>query len=371
MKNLLYFIIEIISYLVPKNKKLCLFIPVHSRKEFSGNLKSMFLYFEKQNNFKIYWKTESADTYKALKDKGYNVVLKRLKFYYLVFRAAKILMDSGIPWLRGNFDIIQVWHGTGFKNIGLLNPQRTKAELTLFRKHFKCYSIVVANSESDADQKIKSFQNQNVFITGSPRNDIFFSNEVDYNGLKVKYNLYKYAKVFLYAPTFRDSGITRPFQTSFLEKLNAWLNTNNYAFAVKKHPADKNLDLPDFSNIINLSTLSDVEELLMISDVLISDYSSIVSDYVVMDKPVIYYIYDYADYISKSRDMYHDYKKVIPGPFAYNDNELFQLLDDLTWFNEQNYAAAYKVFQDRFNKFKDGKSSERVYNLITSRKNIT
>ena len=134
---------------------------------------------------------------------------------------------------------------------------------------------------------------------------------------------------------------------------------------VKKHGLDEELGISNFSNIIDVSdNVRDIQELLCHIDVLISDYSSVVFDFVLMEKPIIFYCHDFEEY-SKTWDMYYSYFENLPGPFAKNENELIHCINNIEKsFNENEYKEKYISFKNQFNRYNDGDSCKRLLNYL-------
>src|SRR5699024_3966255 len=110
-----------------------------------------------------------------------------------------------------------------------------------------------------------------------------------------------------YAPTFRDFETAPPCSPGFWKKLNEYLVANNEFFVVTKHPLDLYLKIPGhYSNIDDWSEkIDDVQNLLLITDLLISDYSSIVTDFVLTGRPILTYAYDFEVFKQKCRSIYY------------------------------------------------------------------
>src|SRR5207245_1086903 len=99
--------------------------------------------------------------------------------------------------------------------------------------------------------------------------------------------------------------------------------------------------------------------------ILITDYSSVFFDFMLLDRPVIFYPYDFDEFLIESTHLYYDYYKELPGPFAKNEEELFELIKTIELiFNQKEYREKYDKFKNRFNYYKDGKSCERLYNRL-------
>jgi len=357
-----------LSNTVPKKKGLLVFYPTHNKSGFSGNLKSFFIYMHNhtsRQDYQMIWCTNNTETYNRLSKLSYRVIMNKIIIHWQLLRANYIIQDSTYTWLIGNFPVIQLWHGNGFKTIALLDKSNPPAKLESLRTTYANYRLIAASSDQDKTYLLPSFENENIYVVGSPKNDIFFQEQHLNEDLKSKYGLESYKKVFAYTPTFRDSGDFDPFSPAFWASLNNWLQSENYVFVVKKHPWDKTLVVPDqLSNVKDYtSKVDDVQELLLVTDVLISDYSAIVTDFSITGKPILFYIYDYDNYI-KLRDFYYDLKTLLPGPFLYDDDTLLQHLQDMSWFDTEAYQAGYNRFRGTFHKYLDGHSCKRVFEAM-------
>ena len=141
---------------------------------------------------------------------------------------------------------------------------------------------------------------------------------------------------------------------------------NNYLFLIKGHYWGKsNVNMKNRSNVIDVSkNVSDIQDLLIHTGTLITDYSSVLFDFVLLDRPIILYPYDFEEFL-ENRSMYYDYYQDLPGPFAKNEADLFGLIKAIdSVFNNKEYKERYQKFKDRFNFYKDGKSCERLYEYL-------
>jgi len=358
---------KFLSSAIPKQSGLLVFYPTHNKNGFSGNLKSFFVYMHNQpdKDYQMIWCTNKVETYDLLKSLNYRVVKNKLIVHYQLLRAEFIIQDSTYTWLIGNFSIVQLWHGNGFKSIALLDKTNPPEKLPLLREAYSHYQLIAASSDQDKNYLIPSFENHNVYVVGSPKNDIFFQGDSIIQSIKTRLELNSFDQIYAYAPTFRDIGTFDPFSMDFWEALNNWLILHNYIFVVKKHPWDKTLVIPsNFSNIKDYTTkINDVQELLIITDVLVSDYSALVTDFSITGKPILFYVYDYDSYI-QIREFFYDLKTLLPGPFIYNSEALLKTLQDTSWFEKEEYQEQYTRFRDTFHKFLDGDSSKRVLEKI-------
>lgn len=363
----IFLIMEVaLSKVVPKKKNYWVYAPSHY-DTVDGNIKYLFDYVnsaQKEISQVILMTSQNVQ-----QDEYKNFFVDRfsIKGIIAVLRAEVIFLDAGSAFDKGKFNVVQLWHGTGYKNILFLSKrflqtreyQQKKAENIL---------LIPATSENDKERKAKSFVNENVFVTGSPRTDYFFTD----NGIKdrreylISLSLDGYDKIICYAPTYRDKDEFKPFSMEFLQKIQDLAEKQNFLFLLKFHP---NTDLEDhnynYPNIKHSRDYTDDTQLtLLLSDVLITDYSGIASDFVLLQRPMLFYFFDYDIYLKKYRDFYYDLKATLPGPFAQNEEELYNFIQDLSWFDEDEYQVKFKSYLNFFHKYKDNKSSERVFTKV-------
>lgn len=352
------------SYLIPKKKNTYAFVSFFNRKKFSGNLKSFLLYVdEKHPEISTVYVGNNKDVVKEVREHNIKVTANPLSSFWSVLRAEHIFIDASTFFFSvGRFSVIQLWHGTGFKNIALLNRSTKNLSRYYLKKAAKKYRFVVCTSESDCKKKSKSFETDKVVATGLPRNDELFVNEKEKNHLLEKYKLAKYDKIITYAPTWRDCPTKQPFTEGFWRKLNDYLVESNSFFLVIKHPYATFMNIPsEYSNIGDYTQIvSDIQEVLVFTDFLITDYSSVITDYSITDKPYLIYAYDIELYIESCRSFGYDLKEVLPNPILKTEDELFEKIVDTSWQNLPEVIHEHEEFKDIFHKYCDGKSCERV-----------
>ena len=259
------------------------------------------------------------------------------KYVFLVdnFFPLAFMNVEGMKW-------VQLWHGTGlFKKFGydLLNDEDKKI-MEMFAPKIDLVSV---SSENVADIYARNFyvDKSKVKPFGVPRNDFYNEEHLsdDYlSGLRESfekdYPQLKGKKLVLYAPTFREDPKNNAVFNHFdIEKFLDELG-DEYALAIRLHPNYKrfcdeehNIDLDDLTNrydIINFTGFKDEQKLLLLADILIADYSSIMVDYTILKKPAILFDYDLEDYLYKERGFYFDYEDMVPGKIVYNIDELIE-----------------------------------------------
>lgn len=362
---------------------------------YKGNPRYLYEYLLEHDSYELdpVWITESAAALAELEAMGRPALHKWTLEGFLTLARAEFLVIDFTPrdlfyWGEvafGEFRFIQTAHGMPIKKGGQLaleegrgrRPQGNLALLQPLFTHLKSalvynvllanYELVVAQSEASRHDLSELYVNDNVEVLGAPRNDLLFDLErrrAIIRELSIEDN----QRILLYCPTWRDERErVEPFTRTDWEALERWLSENESVLLVKKHPLDKDLVVPeDLSRIQNLTgVVDDVQNLCLIADVLITDYSSIAFDYCLTERPIIYYCYDYDVYLTECRGMIYDYFETIPGPFARDASELMTLLDQLEdWSNTKDYRKTYEAFADRFNTFRDGESSRRLADFI-------
>ena len=390
---------SILSVFVPKKKGSVVFGSMVGwsgwSTGFNNSSKSLFLFLLSNGRHDLVtWVTDSPKEYLSLMNKGYPVAYKySLTCFWKVLRA-EFLVTTEDPEhltysdLPGRFNVVQLWHGFPLKKIGPdaireshKGGRRVTSEASLATKlhdvillsfpktRQRPYFLTVAASREDQKIFRRVFYSRRVEILGSPRNDILFNSHLASDDYGTKLDLRRFSKVLLYAPTFRDRATGKePFSESFSPILGDYLSRNNYVLLVKDHPTTEfsKPHLKAMDNVVDVSDLvSDIQELLIHVDFLITDYSSVTFDFVLTDKPIIFYPYDYEEYVKNCRGLNFDYFTDLPGPFARNEVDLLELIRTVAdWSVAKDYVERYRLFKKRFNEFEDGLSSQRVLRCL-------
>jgi CDP-glycerol glycerophosphotransferase len=225
----------------------------------------------------------------------------------------------------------------------------------------------VSGSESFSQILKESFwlsENCKILEFGVPRNDLYFRGADYKDELKNRFGFSPSDKILLYAPTLRDDGSTDCFNLDF-EKLRVKLcqiSNEKWKIVVRLHPylSSKAGLFKYDDNIINGSLFDDQQELFMISDVLITDYSSIMGDFFLMEKPVFLYAPDLERYSNRSTG--RGLRFQLPIPFNHCQDELEAQMAE---FDEEEYAKEIKAFmQTCYKPFDDGHASERIVSVF-------
>lgn len=357
-----------LSRIIPKKKGLWVFVPTNYDGFFRGNLRQVFHYIRENEKHITVFAVDIKHAESARNGifSSHHIISHHNIFIsiWLKLRAELILVDASGSLFSGNFKVAILWHGVGFKNTGAMCLNNSVAiERTAAVK--KKIIFITAGSEADRDKQTKSFLTENVYVTGYPRNDVLFDT-LNVSAIKKSLGLNGFNRVIAYAPTFRDIPLVQPFSSKFLQKLQGKLEKENAVFILKRHPIDEFTRVDGrFKNIMDMTDRNcDVQDLLKVSDILISDYSSIVTDFALLRRPIVFYLYDHEHYLEHCRDFYYNLDEVLPGPFAKDESALFRLIFDTEWFCDDEYMKKYEKFVSFFHFYQDAGSTKRVVNRL-------
>lgn len=369
----------ILSYFVPKDKRLIL-IGSKGGMKFFGNPKFFYLYLVKeQNYYKAFWITQNEKIFSDLRQKDFPVLMKySLKGFFTILRANYLIIDHGISdvsyleFLPGRFRKIQAWHGTPLKVIGYKHSSETlfgskKAYQFIVKRESRSYHTILSPCNEIKKIFEDVFENKNVYNSGYPRNDVFYDKSIMYNDYFKNIHLENYSKRILFCPTFRDAENPKiPFSGDFLKILDKYLKEKNEIFLIKGHIDEKNkIQTENYSNIKDVSDeIEDIQELLPYTDILITDYSSVFFDFALLNRPIIFYPYDYDEYVN-NHQLFFDYFLDLPGPFVRNQDQLFEEIKNIDKnFQDKNYKKIFNEFKERFNLYQNGGSCKRLLNRL-------
>lgn len=378
-------------------------------KRFGDNPKWFFYYCNwRKNNLdftgsRFIWISRDKEVVQHIINMNYEAFyLYSIKGIYYCLRAKVYVFDNNpvdISYVLSRKAIkVNLWHGSPLKKIiwdaldNTLGKNRSYLKkdssslLKLFYRflhplYFYKIDLLTASSQYVKKCFCSAFYvaKDNVCITGYPRNDVFFDleyirnsleNEIQYKYILKLKEVNRYKKIIIYMPTFRDTKLKSDNLTvDDLFLLDRFMISNNCLLICKYHfiTKKKNKNKLGLKNIIFLDPEEDPYPILKISDILITDYSSVFFDYLLMDKPIIFYPYDFDTYVRNDRELYVDnYDDETPGPKAYNLNELMDLIKVYIYtkdlINIEKYTAIKKKYNDMF----DGNYSKKVYEHIIS-----
>lgn len=343
------------SFLIPRKKQIWLFGSTWGRR-FADHPRYLYLYLSQhkgedtENAIRPVWIGHDKSIIRFLNEMGYEAYYHRsLKGIWYCLRG-KVYFYDNYPkdisqWLSGGAVKVNLWHGAPLKKIQMDNihdkvrhPDRRVDKLRYALRRFtdeKPSHYILSPSEFFSPIFSSAFATQKVLTAGFPRTDLFTGNQIQNVLLDAERDTYyrikelkKDKKVFLYMPTFRDSE-KKFFDVMQMDSFEKFLQENNYLFCTKLHCKSKlrkEFESIAGEHVTLIDPNADPHVYVELSDVLITDYSSIYFDYLLTGKPILFFDYDLEEYLSQSREMYFDYEAFTPGEKAASMEELESLM---------------------------------------------
>lgn len=349
-------------------------------KSYSDSPKYIYEYLCKNypGKFKFIWviNKRTKIPYKPIKVRRFSIryayYLARCKYYVFNVRQPDWVVKR-----KGNV-FLQTWHGTPLKRL-VFDQEEVMTASPLYKAQFYKHSrlwdyLVSANKFSSEVFRSAFLYDKEILEYGYPRNDLMYHPDKDKIAadIKRKLRIPEWKKTILYAPTWRDDEYYGKGEYKFSLKLNLRLLRkelgNDYAILLRTHYyiADK-LDvtgLEDF--VVNVSGYDDITELYLISDILITDYSSVFFDYANLKRPILFYTYDLEKYRDMLRGFYLDIEKDVPGPLLFTDEEVVEAIKNIDIISAR-YKEKYEEFYEKFCSLDNGQAAKmvarRVFNL--------
>ncbi len=383
-KFIIFNLLRFLSLFINKNRNIWIFGEFYG-KNFTGNPKYFYLFLLKsqQQNIRPIWisnKKEIVNKIRKLKGEAYQTNSLKALYYGLIGKVyifSHGIEDVGNYAVRNAF-LVNLWHGMPIKNIKKFNQlkaekisslRRRKIELIQKLIKFECngdYDIITATSELTAKTFESAFikSPKRIAITGEPKNDIFFSKTRE-DVLK-DYNLDEWISktIVTYMPTFRDKKHPSISDINFWNELHEF--NNDIIFLLHWHPSDllnKQIITTKTPFVYNANDLPiDVQELLLISNILVTDYSSCFIDYLLLDRPIVCFAYDLEEYL-QYRGFLYDYSKIAPGEITKTKHETIEAIIKYIKNPDADKDRRERI-KDLFHKHKNGNFSRNVFEAI-------
>ena len=289
--------------------------------------------------------------------------------YWLINTRQAVLLSK-----RADQIMVSTWHGTPLKKLGFdmgnlyLDDPESKFK---YKKDSSEWNYLISPNEFTTEKLRSSFAyNGEVLEYGYPRNDILYNYDDEMTErIKSRLGLPEDKKIILYAPTWRDNESYDIGKVNFtlkldLDSLKEELS-DEYIILLRTHYfISNNLDLSDFEGFaFDVSRYEDIGELYLISDILITDYSSVFFDYANLKRPILFYTYDLDKYSNELRGFYLDIYNDVPGPLLYTTREVIDAIVNIDEINEL-FSKKYDEFYNRFCSIDDGNASKRIVERI-------
>ena len=287
-------------------------------------------------------------------------------------KAQFVVVDDFYPIVypmrfREGSKLIQVWHAMGaFKTVGFSRMGKPGGPNPRSLSH-RNYDAAICSSEDVRKNYAEAFgiSIDKVYATGVPRTDIFFDEQYKINTKEYIYNKYpqlKGKKVIMFAPTFRGNGQKSAhydFSWIDFEKLKEKLGPE-YCFILKIHPFVKNIEeMPNEDDFfINMTEEREINDLLFVTDILITDYSSVIFEASLLDIDTVFFVPDLEEYMA-SRDFYYPFEDYMFGKEARNTEELIDCIKE-----PAKDEKKIQKFKTKFCGACDGHSTKRVVDTL-------
>ena len=385
-----------LAFLTPKKKKRIVII---GRKNgvFSDNAKHFFLFLQEKKDsvFLATFLTSNRNTIQQMRGHSLPCLFyPGLRALYLLLTAEFVLMDSA-EWISGGkyqlssqSKFVQLWHGIPLKEIELPLHRRRLNQLAFIPRwvlrvqkkivgRYPEYELLLSTSKYITQTAfLSAFRAKHFVELGYPRNDAIYLGQRDIRKSSpiwincdlatirlIESSRSAGKKIVLYAPTFR-ADLSSPFSEDILslQSLNDFANKHDILFVMKLHPLmAQQYQVENVSNIIHYAPECDIYPVLSLFDGMITDYSSIYFDYLLLDRPVYFFPYDMDHYIADERKLLFTYEEMTPGPIVKNQAALqVALLEPGT----EGRALERKVVREKVFDHCDDQASQRLYDFL-------
>lgn len=343
-------------------------------KNYSDSPKYIYEYLSSNypKKYRFIWIINKKGTkipYKHSKVKRFSI-----RYCYYLARCKYTVFNMRQPdWMQkreGNV-FLETWHGTPLKKL-VFDQEEVMGATPLYKAQVYKQSrqwdyMVSANHFSTQAFKSAFLFDNKILEYGYPRNDILHHKDKDQiaKGVRKKLRIPEDKKTILYAPTWRDDEYYGKGQYKFALQLELHAMAEQlgqeYVILLRTHYfiADA-LDITGLEGFAwNVSKYDDVSELYLISDILITDYSSVFFDYANLQRPILFYTYDLEKYRDMLRGFYLDIEKEVPGPLLFTTQEVIDAIANIEDVKEE-FKEKYKKFYQQFCSLEKGHASEKI-----------
>ncbi|MCR5269286.1 MAG: CDP-glycerol glycerophosphotransferase family protein [Lachnospiraceae bacterium] len=385
-----------LSFLMPRNKRIWLFGSTFGRR-FAENPRYLFLYVDQhcqQDGIRPVWISHRKEIVSFLTKHGYEAYgYHSPKGIFMALRAGVYIYDNYSKdinfWQSGGAIKINLWHGSGNKQINhdnmhdrVRHPKNAWEKWKTWLRRLsdeKPTDYVLTTSPAMQELYISAFATDktHVIVDGQPRNDVLFPYEesgirnlITDAEARLHDRLMQYKeegyRLLAYMPTFRDSE-KKFFDVMDLPAFNDYLVQNKLILVTKLHVKSKlkkEFEEIHLSNIVNAGPQIDLYTFLKEIDLLITDYSSVYTDYMLLDRPVVAFWYDWKEYSQDTRECYIDQEEYMP---EYKAETMEELMRGITSVLQEDICREKRHgTRSRMYLYLDGKSSGRLTEFIKS-----
>ncbi len=342
-------------------------------KNYADSPKYIYEYLQKNypGRFRFIWviNQKSKIPYKHTKVKRFG-----LRYFYYLGRCKYFVFNMRQPvWMRKRQGsvFLETWHGTPLKRL-VFDMEEVYSATPLYKyevyRQTRDWDYLIAANQFSSDVFKSCFlYDKKMLEYGYPRNDILHApdREEKAAAIRKKIGIPEGKKTILYAPTWRDDEYYGKGQYKFTLKLDLGQMRRalgeEYVILLRTHYfiADS-LDVTGVEDFaFNLSKYDDIADIYLISDICITDYSSVFFDYANLKRPILFYTYDLEKYRDMLRGFYIDMEREVPGPLLFTTEEVIEAIKRIDAISLQ-YQERYETFYERFCGWEDGHASENI-----------
>lgn len=381
IKQITIQIYKVLTYLIPVNKKIVIFQSSNGRN-YTGNPKYIYEEMVRQGldrEYECIW---------FLFDTGLNIPgrCKKIRnnyfpYFWYLMRGGIWIFDSRQPlYVRKKKSVtyIQTWHGTPLKKLALDMDRMDmggSSNIEEYHRQFRLtcrdwdYLVSQNKFSTEIFRSCFDFRDRPILEIGYPRNDILIQENVPERVQKYKkiLGLPLDKKIILYAPTWRDNEYSEKGKYKFASKLDFDMMKkaleDEYIFIVKYHYlVSDQIDWSPYRGFVyTFDETKDIAWLYLVSDMLITDYSSVMFDYSLLRRPMLFFAYDLEEYKENLRGFYFDFVGEVPGPVSQTTA---QLIEDIKQYDEKIWKGKYEVYHKKFNHIDNGHASEKIIDIM-------
>ncbi|WP_010095230.1 CDP-glycerol glycerophosphotransferase family protein [Ornithinibacillus scapharcae] len=376
--KLFTFAFKVLGIVFPADKKLVMFESFHG-KQYSDNPRAIYEYMRENNpDYKLVWSFDRRHIGK-FQDLDISMVRRfSVPWLLLMTRANYWVTNARLPlWIPKPKHTIylQTWHGTPLKRLAAdmeevhMPGTNTEKYKENFVSEAAKWDYLISPNQYSSKIFRRAFQfEQEMVESGYPRNDFLYqaNTKESIQNIKAKLGIGPEKKVILYAPTWRDNQFYSKGKYKFnleldLTKMQAEFGETHVIVLRLHYLVSENLDISDYEGFVyDYSNQEDIRDLYLISDMLITDYSSVFFDYANLKRPVFFFVYDMENYRDNLRGFYFDFEKKAPGPLTRTTEELIHEIKRIA----ENEFTFDEEFYNRFCYLEDGFAAKRVVERV-------
>lgn len=320
---------KFIGFFIRTDEKLILF--TGHGKRYNDSPRAIYLYLVEKGLDKVYrcvWSVDNPDKY-DIQGVREVIVTDTWKYFVTALKAKYwcccVNMERGLHFKKKNTKFLHTWHGASINLCG--NAVGLRKDFDFRNVDYMCISGEFEREFVKRDFRVRD---ESIIVTGLPRNDrLYHTSQDEIASLKKKFNIQENKKIILYAPTWRDSddggkhySVVPPINWGKWEKKLG----KDYVLLLRTHPYTTEVMEVNFNDFIrDFTVYPDINDLMLVADFLISDYSSTILDYCILDRPIICFGYDYDEYSSK-RGFYYDLRTTLPSGVKESEDEVLDYI---------------------------------------------